>query len=112
MEILPEDFYRMRFKDYILKKRGFYNKRLFEYRILRWAVAPLASIWSKDFNPYSHMSLTDDDKLKAMINSANRSRGANIDKRNLEALKKLKNNSIVYELIDGKIVAVDKSGEN
>lgn len=102
MGILPEDFYRMRFRDYILLKNGFYNKRLYEQRVLRNVVtiaisphlqkAPVAErIWP----------IAGDDEIK-------RERDKRVSEETLKILNRHKEGGFVYVKVGNKIVPVKK----
>jgi hypothetical protein len=63
MGVNPTEFYEMDHEDFWLKHKGFFNKRLNEYRLLRWAVSPIVSTWAKDFQPRKHMPLSGDNEV-------------------------------------------------
>lgn len=88
--INPYDFYDMEQEDYWLLHKGFYSKRLNEYRLLRWGVSPIVAAWTDKFNPFSNMPLADDEKLRKIIADSNKVKRFEIDARNMEVLRKFK----------------------
>lgn len=79
--INPTDFYMMEREDYWLLHEGYYNKRIHFMQDLRWAVTPIVSVWSKEFDPYRHMALRGDDELKKRIKMGNKLNDADRIKR-------------------------------
>ena len=43
---------------------------------LRWAVTPLASMWSKNFDPFKHMKIHGDEKRKKSLVQMNKDKSA------------------------------------
>jgi hypothetical protein len=65
--LLPSDFHRMMYKDYLLLQKGFMNKRKYEQRILRRAVTKLLQPYmdkSKTLSEYQIWPVDGDDILR------------------------------------------------
>lgn len=62
----------MEFDDYVLLKKGFLGKRIYEQQVLREAVLRIVAPWVKDINRFTFWSLQGDDKLKKEFERASR----------------------------------------
>ena len=76
--------------DYWLLLKGYFNKTLKDYRLLRWAVTPIVSAWTDKFNPFTNMPLDGDEELRRIIRDDNQKKKLKIDDRNLETLRKFR----------------------
>lgn len=85
--IKPNDFYMMEREDYWLLHKGFFNKRVYDQRVLRNAVTIILSPWSK-LSPYQIWPLPDDDKLRAEAKMFTKQ--IRISDKNREVLKRFK----------------------
>ncbi len=64
----PDEFYDMEREDYFnIYQNGYEKKLLIYYRMLRWAITPVVSVWSDKFNPFVNMKLKGDDELRLII---------------------------------------------
>lgn len=89
--LLPREFYLMERSDYWLLHKGFFNKRLYEQRVLRRAVVTLISPWLKNEpNAYRIMPLPEDDKLQAQISEMQKSRRITVSDKSRAILMKFK----------------------
>lgn len=90
--LLPSQFYRMRYADYILMQRGFANKKEWQEGLTRKAVDFIIAPWVK-------VNIKQYWKLRSDID-------AGAAERALATLQRLKGNNISYVLEGGKIVEV------
>lgn len=68
MDMNPTEFYDMEREDYWLKHRGFFNKRVYEQRVLRRMVMTIIAPHVKNLpSPFSVLPLPNDDELKAQM---------------------------------------------
>lgn len=89
--LLPEDFYSMDVDDYWLLHKGFFNKRVYEQRVIRRAVMTVIAPWVKNLpSPYSVFPLPDDDKLQAEIREYNQKRVVSVSQASLDRLRQFK----------------------
>lgn len=66
--LLPSDFYRMKYLDYLLIHRGFINKRKYDQRMLRRVVTKLLQPYmdkGKSLSEYQIWPVDGDEVLKA-----------------------------------------------
>jgi hypothetical protein len=82
----------MEHDDYWLLHKGFFNKRIYERRVIRQAVMAIISPWVKQMpSEYQVMPLPGDDELKKQIREENKQRSLIISEKNRELLRRLKN---------------------
>lgn len=87
MGINPRDFYIMRFYDFILFKKGYFNKKVYEQRVLRRVVMTIIAPWLKSQpSPYSIFPIANDSELLE-FDKENRSR---ISQQSLDVLRQFK----------------------
>ena len=100
--LLPDQFYRMRYTDYILMQRGFANKRIYDQAVLRKAVSIVIAPWLKNsVSASSFWPLPFDDQAGAA-------------QRALETLRRMKekDGTVYYVLEGGKIIEVINPKDN
>ena len=81
----------MRFADYVLLKRGFFNKLINEQRVWRRYVMTVIAPWVKNMpSPYSILPLPMDDKLRKEIKEYNKNMAASVSEESLKVLRMFK----------------------
>jgi hemoglobin-like flavoprotein len=81
--ILPEDFYRMYFTDYLLLKKGFFNKRDYEQNMMRACLIRIVSPWIKNApNPFQFFPCIGD--------AARKTNGITVSPENMKVLQQFK----------------------
>lgn len=89
--LLPEDFYLMDKDDYWLLHKGFFNKRVYEQRVLRNVVMTMIAPWVKSMpSPFQIMPLPGDDELRKQIDKSGKERGMRVSEAALITLKRHK----------------------
>lgn len=87
----PTEFYDMEHEDYWLLHKGFFNKRVYDRRVIRQAIMTIIAPWVKQMpSEFKIMPLPGDDELKAQIKE-NRSI---ISEKNRELLRRLKKSNV------------------
>lgn len=89
MRIMPNDFYRMRHKDFARMCNGFENGRVWQERIFRKGIARLLEPYSKTntvIDPLSLWYIRGDEELKKQIEKYM----STVQSRSLEVLKMIK----------------------
>lgn len=87
--LLPSDFYRMMYKDYLLVQKGFINKRKYDQRMYRRIVTKLLQPYmdkGKNLSEYQIWPVDGDDVLKA----EERDERKEVSERSLNKLKLFK----------------------
>jgi hypothetical protein len=91
MGLNPTEFYDMDREDYWLKHKGFFNKRIYEQRVLRRVVMTIISPWVKQMpSPYSIYPLPNDDELRKEIKKYEKERGSQISEESMKVLRAFK----------------------
>lgn len=81
----------MDFGDYLLLKKGFFNKKVSEERLLRKAVKILLTAWAKDEpDEFRFWPLPDDDLRKKEISEYRKAKGMEVSEHGLKMLKAFK----------------------
>lgn len=94
----------MQLRDYILLRKGFRNKRIYEQRLARRITAIIVSCWAtKPVNWYTVFPIEGDDELKLQINK-------HLDEvtRQILEMHKVGGFEYVDEIVNGKRVIVQK----
>lgn len=87
----PTDFYDMDRDDYWLLHKGFFNKRVYEQRVIRRAVMTMIAPWLKNSpNQYSIYPLPGDDELRKEISEYNKNRQIKISEESLKILEQFR----------------------
>lgn len=87
--LLPSDFYRMKYSDYLLMQRGFNKQRNFTQRIARRVVTILVNIQldkNKKLSEYQIWPVDGDDVLKA----EDKETGIRVSEESLKRLREFK----------------------
>ena len=95
MGILPKDFYPMRYEDFILMHQGFINKRRYEQRLLRRAIAMLLQPHTKKghtISEYQIWPVDGDKKIMAEEKEQRKQSAAHVSEESLKILQQFKMN--------------------
>jgi hypothetical protein len=89
--LLPENFYNLEHEEYFLLKKGFFQKRVYDQRVLRRVVMTIIAPWVKNTpSPYMVFPLPLDDELRKEIKEYNANKVINISEESLRVLKAFK----------------------
>jgi len=87
----PDEFYNLDHEDYFLIKKGFFNRRIYDQRVMRRMVMTIIAPWvSKLPSPYAVLPLPLDDELRKEIKDYNLNKGINVSKESLKILAAFK----------------------
>ncbi len=85
--ILPKDFYRLDISEYVLLRKGFFDRKINEQRVLRKVVMCVIAPWVKQMpDPYRFFPVAGDDELREW----NKEQMIQVSKRAMERLRRFK----------------------
>ncbi len=91
--ILPKDFYKMRYDDFLLLQAGFYNKRKYEQRLLRRLASIVLQPYTKkgeSISDYQLWPIDGDEKLRSEDREYRAEANAHVSEESLKILKAFK----------------------
>lgn len=94
--IKPDDFYRMDWEDFFLLRKGFFEKRIYEQRLLRRITFIMVS-------PYMKQGMTEESLFEIFGDDEIRKQRSIISDETLKTLNSLKDGKTVWYKKDGKI---------